>query len=410
MRHVPTSLYIDTEVFVRQQLKFDTNAFNLFRDTFVKGGIRLLVPKIMERELLRKFSERAFDTTKKLIDAHQEHPIDSLSLIDVPARDELESKVYQELCRQWETFKGHFIIEELPLVDKLEDVVDWYFRKEPPFSGKKSKEFPDAFVLSTLELYHNNHKANIAVISGDGDFREACAKRRFIQHFSDLKKYVEAFEPELKSEDLKPADIDPTIPIITEDLTELKSLLARGNTATPIEIERVLSLLENRGTNYEYFFQHAEDGIWLEHLISNGYFNNPPDLEVTSDGSRRVPFWPPIHYLIRVFETNQEIVLQQLERLASTSNTFILEGVLDVALKADSADTVARLFPMILSYIDSPVWMVRYDKVIKLLEMSFIFDKELAEFTPLLLSKLVSFIPDPNAGEQRDGRSENPNE
>ena len=57
MRHVPTSLYIDTEVFKRQGLCFDTKAFAALTGTFAKGGLRLLVPIIMERELLRP-SER----------------------------------------------------------------------------------------------------------------------------------------------------------------------------------------------------------------------------------------------------------------------------------------------------------------------------------------------------------------
>ena len=57
MRHIPTSLYIDTEVFVRHGLRLDTKEFNSLKDTFAKGGLRLLVPAIMERELLRSTAE-----------------------------------------------------------------------------------------------------------------------------------------------------------------------------------------------------------------------------------------------------------------------------------------------------------------------------------------------------------------
>ena len=39
------------------------------------------------------------------------------------------------MVRQWETFKEHFIIEKLPIVGNLEDVVDWYFEQKPPFSN-----------------------------------------------------------------------------------------------------------------------------------------------------------------------------------------------------------------------------------------------------------------------------------
>ena len=59
MRHVPTSLYIDTEFFVRNGLKLDTSEFKILKDTFVKGGLRLLVPEMMERELLRHYKKKS---------------------------------------------------------------------------------------------------------------------------------------------------------------------------------------------------------------------------------------------------------------------------------------------------------------------------------------------------------------
>jgi len=37
MRHVPTALYIDTEVYKRNNLRLDTKDFTEMRKTFVKG-------------------------------------------------------------------------------------------------------------------------------------------------------------------------------------------------------------------------------------------------------------------------------------------------------------------------------------------------------------------------------------
>ena len=353
MRHIPTSLYIDTQVFVRNGYRFDTQVFTQLLDTFVKGGIRLLIPEMMERELLRKFDEQAIKAVQALIKAHKTHPIASLSLINLPPKDALETMCYQEMVCQWEMFKEHFIIEKLPIVGNFEDAVDWYFKKQPPFSDpKKPKEFPDAFILSSLEHYHKEHKANIAVVSGDGDFSKVCTSRRFIVHFSNLDEYIEAFEPELTSEDLEHPVIDPTRPITTEDLTELQAILGRGNEVTSIEIDRVLNLLRSRGTNYDYFFDHAKDDVWLEPLKSNGYFDNPPDLEEMPDGSSWAPFWPPINYLVHVCETMPEQVLEILENLPETSNPHILEGIMDVILKVGSVEGVNRLSSRILSLLE----------------------------------------------------------
>ena len=351
MRHIPTSLYIDTQIFVQNECRVNTKVFTQLLDTFVKGGIRLLIPEMMERELLRKFNEQAIKATNALVKAYKTHPIASLSLIELCTEEELQSKCYDEMVRQWETFKEHFIIEKLPIVGNLEDVVDWYFEQKPPFSNKP-KEFPDAFILSALEHYHKEHRANIAVVSGDDDFSKACTLRRFIEYFSKLDEYIEVFEPELTSEDLEHPVIDPTRPITTEDLTELQAILGRGNEVTSIEIDRVLNLLRSRGTNYDYFFDHAKDDVWLEPLKSNGYFDNPPDLEEMPDGNSWAPFWPPINYLVRVCETMPEQVLEILENLPETSNPHILEGIMDVILKVGSVEGVNRLSSRILSLLE----------------------------------------------------------
>lgn len=354
MRHIPTSLYIDTQVFVQNGYRFDTQVFNQLLDTFVKGGIRLLIPEMMEQELLRKFDEQAIKAAKALIKAHKIHPIASLSLIEPSTEEDLQSKCYDEIVRQWEKFKEHFVVEKLPLVGNLNNVVDWYFKKEPPFSNpKKPKEFPDAFILSALEHYHKEHRANIAVVSKDSDFAKACTLRRFIAYYPDLDEYIKAFEPELTSEDLERPVIDPARPITTEDLTELQAILRRGNEVTPFEVERALRLIAPEGPNYDYFFGHAKDGVWLEPLISNGYFDNPPDLEETPDGNSWAPFWPPLNYLVRVCETMPERVLEILENLPETSNPHILACVMDVILKADSVEAVKRLSSRILSFVEN---------------------------------------------------------
>lgn len=401
LRYIPTSLYIDTQVFVQQGHRFDTQVFTDLLDTFVKGGIRLLIPEMMERELLRKFDEQSIKATQALIKAHKTHPIASLSLIELFTEEELQAKCYDEMVCQWEKFKEHFIVEKLPLVGDLDNVVDWYFKKEPPFS-KKPKEFPDAFILSALEHYHKERKSNIAVVSGDNDFSQACTLRRFIAHFPSLDEYIKAFEPELKSEDLERPVIDPTRPITTEDLTELQAILRRSNEVTPFEVERALRLIEPKGPNYDYFFDHAKDGVWLEPLRSNGYFDNPPDEK--PDGDDWAPFWPPLNYLVRVYETMPEMVLEILENLPETSNTHILEGIMDVVLKTDSVEVVNRLSSRILSFLEHA--REEHDDIIKLLKKPFLFDRELVEFTPAFLTKLVGFLPDPKAEEKQARRLE----
>ena len=128
MRHIPTNLYIDTEVIVRNNLELDTGGFKQLKEVFERGDLRLLVPKMMERELFRKYKKRSEEAAKALEKAHKFHPVNSLPLDVLPSGTELEE------------FKKYFVLEELPLVGNLEEVVDWYFETEAPFSKKKSKK------------------------------------------------------------------------------------------------------------------------------------------------------------------------------------------------------------------------------------------------------------------------------
>ncbi len=217
-----------------QSLRLDTRDFRLLKDTFVKGGLRLLVPAVMERELLRKYQEQAQECANAVEKTENMHPLSRLGMWPPRPKNEVIEACFNRLKSDWEEFKSHFTVENLPLVGNLDHVVDWYFSVKPPFSSKKLKEFPDAFILSALDLYHNDHKANIAVVSRDGDFGTACKIRRHIQHFESLEKYIKAFEPELTKEKYVIEEpVDPTQPIVTEDLTELKAILRRESDGYP---------------------------------------------------------------------------------------------------------------------------------------------------------------------------------
>lgn len=406
MRRVPTSLYIDTEVFCNNGLRLDTKAFTDLTGTFVKGGLRLLVPTIMERELLRHFDKKAEEVANALIKAHMAHPVNKLALAELPSPEELKTRCIEEMNRQWSSFKEHFVIENLPIVGNLEVVVDWYFEILPPFSKKKPKEFPDAFIISALDQHHKQHRANIAVIGLDNDFRQACASRRYIWYFPNLEKFIEAFQPELSGKERLPGDIDFTKPITTEDLTELKVILARGNQVTPIEIDRVMQLLESRGSNYDYFFQNADDAVWLKHLSEREYFLNPPDAEQTTEGHYVIPWWPPIEYLIRIFDAAPDEVTVIILALPNTDNCRVLEGVLKIALKADSHEAISSFSRFITAFIENCRW--GHELIISLLKKPFLLDPQLSEVTPALLLKTVEFRKDPREQEKRSRRKESP--
>lgn len=209
----------------------------------------------MERELLRKFKESAKEISEKIIDTRKGYYFKSLYLIkEVPSQEKLQEQLFNQMNQKWDEFKKHFVVEKLPIINNIkdvEDIFDCYFDIRPPFTKKKNKEFPDAFILSALDQYHDTHKERIAIISSDNDFRTASMTRHYIAHFYTLHEYIRLFENPPSQKEKQPSEINLSKPIITEDLTELKAVLNRGDDITQLEVKRVITLLEPRGSNYD---------------------------------------------------------------------------------------------------------------------------------------------------------------
>jgi hypothetical protein len=365
MRHVPTALFIDTEAFVRNGFRLHTKGFLLLTTTFVKGGIRLLIPSMMERELRRHLERHARECGQSWAKLQDRHPVNLLKSWTGRTAEDFAAECLAQMNGQWDQFKSHFTVESLPLVGDLESIVDQYFTVAAPFStGGKSKEFPDAFMLSALALYHQKNKVTIAVVSGDGDFKKACALLPYVWYFESIDDYVNAFKPEQSPEVEEP--IDPLRPIVTEDLSELKGILQRGSHVTTLEADRLISLLQNRGENYRYFFLNATDPFWIPRLTAAGFFTTLPEVEQMPDGTSKIPDWAPIYYLEKAFDADPEAVVGILESLPSTTNPRILEGVVSIAAKCDNPEFVSRLAPKILSAAETPRW--GREKFISLLE------------------------------------------
>ena len=58
-----------------------------------------------------------------------------------------------------------------------------YFQKKPPFGpGKKKEEFPDAFVLTSIEDWCSWKNQKIYVVSTDGDMQSGCGDNGHLLH------------------------------------------------------------------------------------------------------------------------------------------------------------------------------------------------------------------------------------
>ena len=197
-------------------------------------------------------------------------------------------------------------------------------------------------------------------------------------------------------------------PITAQDQQEIRSILDRP-VRLESDTERLLSLIERRGANFVFFFQHVNDSAWIPILNKKGYFAHPPGVELIGEDRINFPFWPPLSYLVQVFDSEPEKVLGILEQLPDTDNPRILEEIIDVVLKADSPEVIHRFANKIMSFVDNAwvAWM-GHDNIIELLKKPYLFEKPLEGFASSLLSKVVEFRPDPQSEEKQTRQRENP--
>lgn len=67
-----------------------------------------------------------------------------------------------------------------------------YFQKKPPFGpGKKKEEFPDAFVLTSIEDLCSWKNQKIYVVSTDGDMQSGCGDNGHLLHLKSIGEFVD---------------------------------------------------------------------------------------------------------------------------------------------------------------------------------------------------------------------------
>lgn len=95
-------------------------------------------------------------------------------------------------------------------------------------------------------------------------------------------------------------------------------------------IQKVIEELKT-GINYEYFFKEIDSPDWIDPLLKEGFFKDPPKPLKT-----KVPFWPESRYLVRVADKAPEEVLSIIINLTKTDNINVHQDCCEAAYKACS--------------------------------------------------------------------------
>ena len=125
---------------------------------------------------------------KKALVVRRECP----DLFETPDANDLVARrlrSYEEFNRRLDV-----VVHEIDRVD-VEAVFDRYFASEPPFGdGKKKHEFPDAFVLLSLEAWMAERQLECVLVSNDDDLRRFAEQSEFLEHVTQIGEVLSRIE------------------------------------------------------------------------------------------------------------------------------------------------------------------------------------------------------------------------
>jgi len=159
--------------------------------------LTLLLPDPTSREINRHISERAKSVITYLETAQHKAPfLNKLKIwpLNIKTGPFLEWEIQKIAKTGFNNFISLFNVKKLGYEKiNVDEVMNWYEEKKAPFGdGKKGREFPDAFALAAIKEYAIKNKIDVAIISRDKDFEQACDSYTYLYHYDSLAEYIEA--------------------------------------------------------------------------------------------------------------------------------------------------------------------------------------------------------------------------
>jgi hypothetical protein len=193
---VPRVIFVDTRVFDEQRYNFQSAAMMAFLEATKTAPPTLLLPAPTEQEITRHIQEQVDEASKVLSDAKRRAPILAKWTgwpANLDARD-IKYQLHTFAQTEWKAFLGQFDVKRLGYEGvNLSRIMNWYEFKRAPFGvGKKSKEFPDAIAVDAIAFYAAGNDTEVAMISKDPDFKQACTHYSRLLYFSSLSALTEA--------------------------------------------------------------------------------------------------------------------------------------------------------------------------------------------------------------------------
>lgn len=245
-----THIFIDTSVFQSEGFLKESSRVSKLFDLAAKGHLTILLPEITKEEWRKHFCEASIipvDEFKRraMIMGNPDELSKALEIVSA-----IDCESVSKMALDSTIAKAKVQIVGYDYCNDVEGVFKKYFNGEKPFGKKgKQKEFPDAFVLSSLEQYAKaNHIGSIILLSQDGDmidYKSDVLTQKEIGEYLDglLKEIAEASEAE------------------TRDIARLYAYFHKGEISFATELKTQLTdyLLDSSTYDNRVQWQEIED-------------------------------------------------------------------------------------------------------------------------------------------------------
>jgi hypothetical protein len=224
MKPPPRLVALDTQVFDSYNFNYKSQVFQTLIKLVQQEKVKILLTSITLSEIRAHIIEGAELASKAVEqavkDLHKKRfkPQGDIKRIKIAANSnslyEFKKavqalapnfeRINQELLEQLEAFLVEIDFEMVE-VDRVSvtEVFEKYFSSSPPFgSAKKKHEFPDAFVLLTLQQEAENRNRIIYLVSRDSDWKNFCSLSEDLSLVEKLDELLEVIIRETDSDEV----------------------------------------------------------------------------------------------------------------------------------------------------------------------------------------------------------------
>ena len=196
MKHV----VLDTEVFRRENLAFDSARFERLAELVEENEVEVYLTDVVDGEVRRAITSQIHAGVELLREEPTRRTLNVLAKGAIPKLKDLlkapkESELIETLIREYEDLLDRLDVEVISTDDvSVKTLRDQYFGVIPPFGHKAEKkhEFPDAISVLGVKKWAANRGEPVIMVSGDKGIAAALEGAEGIKHVPDLRDVIDA--------------------------------------------------------------------------------------------------------------------------------------------------------------------------------------------------------------------------